>query len=88
MIRDVILPNMRGAYLNCFIYNVTSSMTTAGAILFLIDPGRQLAVFKLFDAVSSGEYPMAAMLATAITAIVLSVEGLAALLIRRPQEGT
>ncbi len=88
VIRDVILPNMRGAYLNCFIYNFTSSMTTAGAILFLIDPGRQLAVFKLFDAVSSGEYPMAAMLATAITVIVLSVEGLAALLIRRPQEGT
>ena len=42
VIRDVVLPNMRPALLSCFVYNFTSSMTTAGAIIFLIDPSRQL----------------------------------------------
>ena len=51
VLRDVILPGLRPAFLSCFAYNFSSSMTTAGAILFLINPGKKLAVFQLFDAV-------------------------------------
>ena len=47
VLKTVILPGLRPAFLSCFVYNFSSSMTTAGAILFLIDPGRKLAVFKL-----------------------------------------
>ncbi len=76
VLRDVILPGMRPAFLSCFAYNFSSGMTTAGAILFLINPGKKLAVFKLFDSVYLGEYSEAALIATVIIVIVLAVEGL------------
>lgn len=75
VLRHVILPGMRPAFLSCFAYNFSSSMTTAGAVLFLIDPGHQLAVFKLFDAVYTGEYALASLMASLIVVIVLAVEG-------------
>lgn len=83
---SVVLPNLRPALLSCFAYNFTSSMTTAGAILFLIDPGHQLAVFRLFDAVYKGEYAQASVLATVITVIVLSAEGLLWLVTHRKEK--
>lgn len=82
----VVLPNLRPALLSCFAYNFTSSMTTAGAILFLIDPGHQLVVFQLFDAVYKGEYALASVMATVITLIVLTVEGLVWLLSSRKEK--
>lgn len=75
VLRHVILPGLRPAFLSCFAYNFSSSMTTAGAVLFLIDPGHQLAVFKLFDAVYTGEYALASLMASLIVVIVLAVEG-------------
>ncbi len=74
---DVIMPGLRPAFLSCFVYNFSSSMTTAGAIIFLINPAKKMAVFRLFDAVYTGEYALASLIATAIIAIVLAVEGLA-----------
>ena len=85
VLRDVIFPGLRPAFLSCFAYNFSSSMTTAGAVLFLIDPGHQLAVFKLFDAVYTGEYALASLMASAIILIVLAVEGGAALAVRRKE---
>lgn len=77
VLRDVILPGLRPAFLSCFVYNFSSSMTTAGAILFLINPGKKLAVFKLFDAVYVGDYALASLISTLIILIVLAVEALA-----------
>ena len=76
VLRDVILPGMRSAFFTCFSHNFSSSMTTAGAIIFLINPGKKLLVFNLFDKVYLGEYPMASLIATLIIVIVLAVEGL------------
>lgn len=76
ILRDIILPGMRPAFLSSFVYNFSSSMTTAGAIIFLIDASRKVAVFTLFEAVSSGEYPLASLISTLIIVIVLAVEGL------------
>ncbi|MGM9662446.1 MAG: ABC transporter permease [Oscillospiraceae bacterium] len=76
VLRDVILPSLRPAFLSCFSYNFSSSMTTAGAIIFLINPGKKLAVFKLFDSVYLGEYATASLIASLIIIIVLAVEGL------------
>lgn len=76
VLKDVYLPGLRPAFLSCFVYNFSSSMTTAGAIIFLIDPGRQLAVFRLFDAVYQGEYAIASLIATCIIVVVLAVEAL------------
>jgi len=80
VLRDVILPSLRSAFLSCFVYNFSSSMTTAGAIIFLINPGKKLAVFKLFDAVYTGDYAVASLIASVIIVIVLAVEGLAYLI--------
>lgn len=76
VLRDVILPGMKTAFFTCFTHNFSSSMTTAGAIIFLINPGKKLLVFNLFDKVYLGEYPMASLIATLIIVIVLVVEGL------------
>ena len=80
VLRDVILPSLRPAFFSCFAYNFSSSMTTAGAILFLINPGKKLAVFKLFDAVYVGEYATASLISTLLILIVLAMEGLAYLI--------
>lgn len=83
VLRDVVFPALRPAFLSCFVYNFTSSMTTAGSIIFLIDAKRQMAVFKLFDAVYQGDYALASLIASVITVIVLLVEGLAFLITRK-----
>lgn len=80
VLRDVILPGLRPSFLSSFVYNFSSSMTTAGAIIFLIDPSRKLAVFRLFDAVYTGEYALASLIASAIIVIVLAVEAAAYLI--------
>ena len=82
VLRDVVFP----AFLSCFVYNFTSSMTTAGSIIFLIDARRQLAVFKLFDAVYQGDYALASLIASVITVIVLLVEGLAYFIARKGEK--
>ncbi len=83
VLRDVILPGMKTAFFSCFTHNFSSSMTTAGAIIFLINPGKKLLVFNLFDKVYLGEYPMASLIATLIIVMVLSVEGLVWLISRK-----
>jgi len=85
VLRDVILPSMKTAFFSCFTHNFSSSMTTAGAIIFLINPGKKLLVFNLFDKVYLGEYPMASLIATLIIVIVLSVEGLVWLISRKEE---
>lgn len=75
VIRDIILPNMGPTFLTCFTYHFTSSMTSAGAILFLVAPKTLMAVFKLFDATYTGEYGVASVIAVVIILAVLIVEG-------------
>lgn len=87
VLRDVILPGMKSAFFTCFTHNFSSSMTTAGAIIFLINPGKKLLVFNLFDKVYLGEYPMASLIATLIIVIVLAVEGLVWLISRKEGKG-
>ena len=87
VLRDVILPGMKTAFFTCFTHNFSSSMTTAGAIIFLINPGKKLLVFNLFDKVYLGEYPMASLIATLIIVIVLAVEGLVWLISRKEGKG-
>lgn len=83
VIKDIIFPKMKDGSFSLFVYNFSTSMTTAGAIIFLITPSKQLAVFKLFDAVYVGDYGRASVIASAIILIVALIEGLFAILIRR-----
>lgn len=83
VIRDIVFPNLKNAFLVGFINNFTSAMTTVGAVIFLIHPGKKIAVFALFDAVNSGEYGLASLIAAFIIAVTLLVNlGLSGIMTR------
>ena len=73
VIKDIVLPNMRNAFIVGFINNFTTSMTTIGSIIFLIHPGKKLATLALFDAINSGEYGVGSLIATIIIIITMFV---------------
>lgn len=83
VIKDIVFPNLKNAFLVGFINNFTSAMTTVGAVIFLIHPGKKIAVFALFDAVNSGEYGLASLIAAFIIVVTLLVNlGLSGILLR------
>ena len=83
VIKDIVFPNLKNAFLVGFINNFTSAMTTVGAVIFLIHPGKKIAVFSLFDAVNSGEYGLASLIAAFIIIITLFVNlGLSRIIMR------
>lgn len=73
IIKDVIFPNLKNAFAIGFINNFTTSMTTIGAIIFLIHPGKKIATLALFDAINSGEYGVGSLIATIIIIITMVV---------------
>ncbi|MEG0642253.1 MAG: iron ABC transporter permease [Clostridium sp.] len=83
VIKDIIFPNMKGAFLVGFINNFTATMTTIGAIIFLIYPGKEVATVTLFDAINSGEYGVASMISVLIILITLVVNVVFTMIILR-----
>ncbi|APF25689.1 binding--dependent transport system inner membrane component family protein [Clostridium sporogenes] len=71
IIKDVILPMLKPAFLVGFINNFTSTMTTIGAIIFLIYPGQKIATVEMFDAIQSGDYGVGSVMASLIIIITL-----------------
>ncbi len=83
VIKDIVFPNLKNAFLVGFINNFTSDMSPVGAVIFLIHPGKKIAVFSLFDAVNSGEYGLASLIAAFIIIITLFVNlGLSRIIMR------
>lgn len=66
ILKDIILPNVKNAFSVGFVNNFTSAMVTAGAVIFLVTPGQKIAVFTLFDAINTGKYAEASMIATVL----------------------
>lgn len=84
VMKDIVFPNLKGTFATGFIYNFTSAMTTAGAVLFLISAKHKVAVYMLFDAINSGEYGVASLISSMIILITLLVSGLVyAVVLRR-----
>ncbi|AJD26291.1 iron ABC transporter permease [Clostridium botulinum] len=73
IIKDIILPMLKPAFLVGFINNFTSTMTTIGAIIFLIYPGQKVATVEMFDAIQSGEYGVGSAMASLIIIITLII---------------
>jgi iron(III) transport system permease protein len=73
IIKDIIFPNLKNVFVVGFINNFTTSMTTVGAIIFLIHPGKKIATLALFDAINSGEYGVGSLIATIIIIITMIV---------------
>lgn len=70
---DIVLPNLKPAFLIGFVNSFIATMTTIGAIIFLISPGANVATVVLFNYVSQGEYGLASITALAITIITFSL---------------
>lgn len=73
--KDIVMPNLKRTFVTGFIYNFSSAMTTAGAVMFLISARHKLAVYTLFDAINSGEYGVASLISSMIIVITIAVTG-------------
>lgn len=70
---DIIFPILKPAFLISFINCFIATMTTIGAIIFLISPGTNVATVVLFTHVAQGEYGLASITALAITIVTFSL---------------
>ncbi|GAA0737922.1 iron ABC transporter permease [Clostridium oceanicum] len=73
VIKDIILPMLKPAFISGFINNFTATMTTIGSIIFLIYPGEKVATVEMFNSIQSGEYGVGAAMATFIIIITLTI---------------
>lgn len=70
---DIIFQLLKPAFLISFVNCFIATMTTIGAIIFLVSPGNNVATIMLFTQVAQGEYGAASITALAITFITFSL---------------
>ena len=70
---DIIFPLLKPAFLISFVNCFIATMTTIGAIIFLVSSGNNVATIMLFTQVAQGEYGAASITALAITFITFSL---------------
>jgi len=71
--KDIVLPNLKPAFLLSFINTFTTTMTTIGAVIFLISPGSKVATVEMFDVIKNGEIGLGAVFACMIIISVLII---------------
>ncbi len=77
IIKDIIIPLLKPAFLSSFINTFTSTMTTVGSIIFLISPGANVATVEMFNAIKNGNYGVGSVIACLIIIITFTVNILA-----------
>ncbi len=83
--KDVILPSLKPAFLIGFINTFTTTMTTIGAIIFLVVPGSEVATVQMFNAIKTGQIGVSAVIANMIIIVTLAVNLAFSYFILRPQ---
>lgn len=73
ILKDILLPMLKPAFLVSFVYTFTATMMTVGSIIFLISPSAKVATIDLFDALNQGAYGEAAVMANLLTFVTLLV---------------
>ncbi|SHJ81436.1 iron(III) transport system permease protein [Hathewaya proteolytica DSM 3090] len=86
VIKDIIIPNLKTAFVVGFINNFTATMTTVGAIIFLVYPGQKVATLEMFDAIQTGNYGVGAAIATIIILVTLLVNIIVSKLVLRERK--
>lgn len=71
IIKDIIFPLLKPAFLISFINTFTATMTTVGAIIFLVTPGAKTATIEMFNTLRDGDYGLGAVLASMIIIFTL-----------------
>ncbi|MDO9555981.1 MAG: iron ABC transporter permease [Coriobacteriia bacterium] len=80
----VVWPQLKPAFLVSFINTFTATMTTIGAIIFLISPSAKVATVVMFGAIRSGHIGEGTVFATLMIVVVLAVNlGFSWLFLRR-----
>ncbi|MGM0471307.1 MAG: ABC transporter permease [Bacillota bacterium] len=72
-LKDIIIPLLKPAFLISFVNTFAVTMTSIGAVIFLIYPGGKVATVELFNAIDNGEYGVGAVMAVLIMVITLGV---------------
>lgn len=73
ILKDMIFPDIKSAFIVGFINNFTATMTTLGAVIFLIYPGQKVATIDLFEAINGGNYGVAGAISSIIIIITLLI---------------
>jgi iron(III) transport system permease protein len=73
ILKDILLPMLKPAFLVSFVYTFTATMMTVGSIIFIISPKAKVATIDLFDALNQGSYGEAAVIANLLTIVTLIV---------------
>ncbi|MCT4565242.1 MAG: iron ABC transporter permease [Maledivibacter sp.] len=73
ILKDIILPLLKPAFLIGFINNFTATMTTVGAIIFIISPRAKVATVEMFNAIRDGDYGVGAVFASLIIICTLII---------------
>lgn len=84
MLKDVVFPMLRPAFLLSFINIFTSTMVTIGALIFLISPGKEVATVQLFSAVKEGNLGVGCIIANMIIFVTIFVDLSAVALYKLP----
>lgn len=73
ILTGVILPLMKSTFITGFISIFTSCMTSVGAIIFLISPGKNVASAELFQSIENGRYGVASVQAVFIIVVTVGI---------------
>ncbi|WP_138207560.1 ABC transporter permease [Haloimpatiens lingqiaonensis] len=73
VIKDIVFPMLKPAFAISAVNFFTATMTTVGAIIFLITPSAKVATVEMFNDIKSGNYGLGSVWATIIIIITLLV---------------
>ena len=83
----VILPLLKTTFATGFISIFTSCMTSVGAIIFLISPGKNVASAELFQSIENGRYGVASVQAVLIILVTVGINMAFMSLTKRRERG-
>ena len=83
----VILPLLKTTFATGFISIFTSCMTSVGAIIFLISPGKNGASAELFQSIENGRYGVASVQAVLIILVTVGINMAFMSLTKRRERG-
>jgi len=73
VLKDIIFPILKPAFLVSFINIFTSTMVTIGALIFLISPGKEVATVQLFSAIKESNLGVGCIIANMIIFVTIFV---------------
>lgn len=87
ILAGIILPLLSQTFATGFITIFTSCMTSVGAIIFLISPGKNVASAELFQSIENGRYGVASVQAVFIILVTVGINVISMSLLKRSKRG-